>query len=80
MCETVAFVHTKNNKWSCIQCGSTKHEKSSMKCHKKKGANPGQLFRAFGPHWVQDNLSLALLGLSSPCTCTCTGILYQNCN
>ena len=25
-------------------------KKSSMQCQKKEGANPGQLFRAFGPH------------------------------
>ena len=39
------------------------HEKSSVQCRKKEGANPGQLFRAFAR--VQHNLSLALLGLSS---------------
>ena len=25
-------------------------KKSSMQCQKKEGANPGQLFQAFGPH------------------------------
>ena len=26
------------------------HKKSCMQCQKKEGANPGQLFQAFGPH------------------------------
>ena len=26
------------------------HEKSNAHCQKREGANPGQLFRAFGPH------------------------------
>ena len=35
----------------------------------KKGANPGQMFRALALiSRVQRSLSLALLGLSSPCT------------
>ena len=25
------------------------HEKSNMQCQNKEGANPGQLFQAFGP-------------------------------
>ena len=26
------------------------HKKSSVQCQKKEGANPGQMFWAFGPH------------------------------
>ena len=26
------------------------YERSSVQCQKKEGANPGQLFQAFGPH------------------------------
>ena len=26
------------------------HDKSSVQCQRKEGANPGQLFQAFGPH------------------------------
>ena len=44
------------------------HEKSNKQCQKKEGANSGQLFQAFALiSRVQQNLSLALLGLSSPC-------------
>ena len=35
--------------WSSV-AKFLRHEKSRVKCQKKEGANPGQLFLAFGPH------------------------------
>ena len=58
------------------------HEKSSEQCQKKEGANPGQLFQAFGPH--QQGATQSLPGrhcnhtyMYCTCTCTCTNVEVQ---
>ena len=54
------------------------HEKSSLQCQKKEGANTGQLFRASGP--IQQGTAQSLpstTGLKMctyTCTCICTCI------
>ena len=43
--EQIRDTHNQHPVCTCI-C----HEKLSVQCQKKEGANPGWLFQAFGPH------------------------------